>query len=647
MALKYNYWGNIRAPEFPADLEWLNTDKPLTLAALRGKFVLLDFWTYGCINCMHVIPDLKTLEARYPRELVVIGVHSAKFANEGDLRNIRQIILRYELEHPVVNDREFRVWQAYVVRAWPTTVLIDPRGYVLAAHSGEGVLAAYSDLLASAIREYDAKGLLDRSPLELAPESAGIAETTLSFPGKVLADEARQRLFIADSNHHRIVMTDLNGQVLEVIGSGERGLRDGPFAEAAFAKPQGMALNGDKLYIADTENHALRLVDLGTLRVRTLAGNGGMAYSAPSTAPAQAQLNSPWDLALVGRKLYIAMAGRHQIWMYDLDREWIGPYAGNGREALLDGSATHASLAQPSGLTSDGKMLYLADSEASAVRSCDLEPGGRVRTIIGAGLFDFGDVDGVWPTARLQHPLGVTWYRGVLYVADTYNHKIKAVDPAASSVSTIVGAGQPGWKDGSAARFYEPGGLSGANGKLYVADTNNHVIRMIHLDTNAVETLRLADPRGLLARRRRRDRGQVVVLDECIVRIGPGMIRIQFDLPHGHAVNEIAPSVFEWVEAPDHVRIAEQHRLIRLAGPTTVFEIPAEFAAGRGLLRGEVTLYHCTANDQGACLVYRAQVELPIVALSDAPATCVSATIVVPSDQPEKTAEAVTDWHTL
>jgi thiol-disulfide isomerase/thioredoxin len=204
MASKYSYWGNIRAPEFPTDLEWLNTDKSLTLTELRGKFVLLDFWTYGCINCMHIIPDLKALEARYPRELVVIGVHSAKFANEGDVRNIRQVILRYELEHPVVNDRDLRVWQAYTVRAWPTTVLIDPRGYVLAAHSGEGVLMAYSDLLAEAIREYDAKGLLDRLPLTLRLERTGATETTLSFPGKVLADEVGQRLFIADSNHHRL-----------------------------------------------------------------------------------------------------------------------------------------------------------------------------------------------------------------------------------------------------------------------------------------------------------------------------------------------------------------------------------------------------------------------------------------------------------
>ncbi len=631
MASKYSYWGNIRAPEFPADLEWLNTDKPLTLTELRGKFVLLDFWTYGCINCMHIIPDLKALEARYPRELVVIGVHSAKFANEGDVRNIRQVILRYELEHPVVNDRDLRVWQAYTVRAWPTTVLIDPRGYVLAAHSGEGVLTAYSDLLAGAIREYDAKGLLDRLPLTLRLERTGATETTLSFPGKVLADEVGQRLFIADSNHHRIVVTDLAGQALEVIGSGGRGLRDGPFEDAAFAKPQGMALDGDNLYIADTENHALRLANLRTREVSTVAGDGHMAHFASNAIPAQARLNSPWDVILVGRRLYVAMAGLHQIWVYDLDREWIGPYAGSGREALLDGPLAKASLAQPSGITSDGKALYFADSEASAVRLCETAPTGRVRTIIGAGLFDFGDVDGVWPTARLQHPLGVAWHRGSLYVADTYNHKIKVVDPTASRVSTLAGAGQPGWRDGAAARFYEPGGLSGAGGKLYVADTNNHAIRVIDLVTNLVGTLRLADPRGLLARQRQTSTRQVVTLGEQIVRVGQGIIHVQLRLADGHKISGIAPSIWEWLDLPHPVTIAPEYRRLMLMGLAANLDIPARFVAGRDMLRGELTLHYCTEGDTGVCLMYRAQVEIPITVTHDADSSDVHIALDVPS----------------
>jgi thiol-disulfide isomerase/thioredoxin len=116
----------VRAPEFPAGMQWLNTATPLRLADLRGKIVLLDFWTYCCINCMHIIPELTALERKYPNELVVIGVHSAKFHNEGDSENIRQAILRYEIQHPVVNDRDFRIWRSYAVRAWPTLMVIKP-----------------------------------------------------------------------------------------------------------------------------------------------------------------------------------------------------------------------------------------------------------------------------------------------------------------------------------------------------------------------------------------------------------------------------------------------------------------------------------------------------------------------------------------
>ena len=441
MASKREYYGNVRAPDFPPGLEWLNTDRRLSLVDLRGKFVLLDFWTYGCINCMHIIPDLKRLEATYPNELVVIGVHSAKFANESNRDNVRQIVLRYSLEHPIVNDSDFVVWNSYVVRAWPTTILIDPRGYVLAAHSGEGVYQAWNEIIAEAVRTYEAQGLIDRTPLKLALEKDQAPDTTLSFPGKVLADEKGDRLFIADTGHDRIVVATLAGEVQGVIGSGLRGLVDGALDEARFAHPQGMALDGDKLYIADTENHALRLADLRHGTVQTVAGDGTLAYNFSRGPASVARLNSPWDLVLVESHLYIAMAGTHQLWDLDLMDMTIGPYAGSGREGLLDGPLDRAALAQPSGITSDGRLLYFVDSEASAVRVAEPGTSGRVRTLIGQGLFEFGDVDGDLLTARLQHPLGILWYRGVLYVADTYNHKIKIVDPDASQATTWVGTG--------------------------------------------------------------------------------------------------------------------------------------------------------------------------------------------------------------
>src|SRR5436189_1196176 len=250
--------GRIRAPELNGARGWLNTDKPLTLSALKGKVVLLDFWTYGCINCMHIIPDLKRLEKKYPNELVVIGVHSAKFENEKSTENIRRIILRYEIEHPIVNDADFKIWHAYGVNAWPTRYLIDPAGYVIGRLSGEGSYEALDKAIGDTIAEFRKRGELNEAPLKLVLEKAKVGDLPLAFPGKILADEKSDRLFIADSDHNRIVVTRLDGTLLATIGSGEIGRVDGDRATARFDHPQGMALDGDTLYVADTENHMPR-----------------------------------------------------------------------------------------------------------------------------------------------------------------------------------------------------------------------------------------------------------------------------------------------------------------------------------------------------------------------------------------------------
>ncbi|MGH9962305.1 MAG: thioredoxin-like domain-containing protein, partial [Pyrinomonadaceae bacterium] len=372
----------------------LNTDKPLSLAALKGKVVLLDFWTYGCINCIHTIPDLKKLEEKYANQLVVIGVHSAKFENEKETENIRRIILRYEIEHPVYNDAEFKVWQSYGVRAWPTQILIDPAGYVIGSISGEGNYDPIDRAIGKAVDDFRRRGELNEEPLKLTLERAKVGNLPLAFPGKVLADAKGDRLFIADSNHNRIVITKLDGTLVETIGTGERGFADGAFDKAGFYRPQGMALDGDKLYIADTENHLIRLVDLKARTVKIIAGTGKQSHDYFKQGPSrEVGLNSHWDLKLVGNTLYIAMAGPHQIWKLDLAKEVVSTFAGSGREARLDGPLLDAGFAQPSGLATDGQSLFVADSESNIIRAIDLI-SGQVKTVVGGDLFEFGDVDG-------------------------------------------------------------------------------------------------------------------------------------------------------------------------------------------------------------------------------------------------------------
>ena len=443
---------------------------------------------------MNVFPQLRKLEEKYADELVVVGVHSAKFAAEKDYENVRKAVLRYEIEHPVVNDKDFEVWQQYGARAWPTLMFIDPEGKVLGKHEGEFAVSDLDSLLSKMIDEYDNNQLVNRSPIALSLEKDKEWERALSFPGKVLADEQSDRLFIADSNHNRIVVTDLRGKLKDVIGSGERGLRDGNFEQAEFYDPQGMALRDDTLYVADTKNHALREIDMANQNVKTIAGNGEQARMFHRGGNARfVQLNSPWDVVVEGQNLYIAMAGFHQLWRYDLLTREANPYAGNGRERITDGVLFRAELAQPSGIVSDGKKLYFTDSETSAVRSADINGKGLVETIVGLHLFEFGDVDGVGDEVRLQHPIGIELHDGVLYVADTYNNKIKRIYPTTRGASSFLGIGTPGHEDGAGvfAQFHEPAGLSAAHGKLYIADTNNHAIRVADLETQEVSTLEI------------------------------------------------------------------------------------------------------------------------------------------------------------
>ena len=612
----------VRAPEITGGRGWLNTDKPLSIAALKGKVVLLDFWTYGCINCIHIIPDLKKLEAKYANQLVVIGVHSAKFQNEKETENIRRIILRYEIEHPVYNDSEYAVWQNYGVRAWPTQVLIDPAGYVIGGVSGEGNYDVIDQTVAKVIDEFRKKGELNEEPLKLVLERAKVGELPLAFPGKILADANGNRLIIADSNHNRIVVTKLDGTLVDTIGTGDAGAADGAFDKATFYRPQGMALTGDNLYVADTENHLIRRVDLKARTVETVAGTGQQSREYFKTGPARSvALSSPWDLQLVGRVLYIAMAGPHQIWKMDLDKNEVSTFAGSGREARLDGSLSEAGFAQPSGIASDGKTLYVADSESNIIRAIDIA-GGTVKTLVGGDLFEFGDVDGSGDDVRLQHPLGLLSFGDKLLIADTYNHKIKELDPKREKVTTLFGTGKPGQADGASTSFYEPGGLTVAHDKLYVADTNNHAIRVVDLKTKQASTLRIngLTPPAKNVQALDSDAGpnaeEVKVAAQRLRSGASGFLQIDVELPAGYHLNPMAPQRYK-ISVDGGKSLAIDEKVA--AGATKDLKLPVRVplnatSVGSATIRAQVTLFYCREDNTGTCriktLVWQAPVEV-------------------------------------
>ncbi|QNS05343.1 NHL domain-containing thioredoxin family protein [Streptomyces xanthii] len=424
----------VRAPELVGKGGWINTGgKELTLADFRGRTLVLDFWTFCCVNCLHVLDELRELEEKHRDTLVIVGVHSPKFVHEAEHAAVVDAVERYGVEHPVLDDPELVTWKQYAVRAWPTLVVIDPEGYVVAQHAGEGHAHAIEKLVEELEAEHEVKGTLRRGDGPYVPPEPVAGD--LRFPGKALVLPSGNFL-VSDTTRHQLVELAADGEtVVRRIGDGERG-----FGPESFNEPQGLALLDERtVVVADTVNHALRAVDLDSGAVTTLAGTGKQWWQgSPTSGPAlEVDLSSPWDVAVFGGRVWMAMAGVHQLWTYDPVARVVAVAAGTTNEGLVDGPGDEAWFAQPSGLAATEDRLWVADSETSALRWVD--PEGHVHTAVGTGLFDFGHRDGDAGQALLQHPLGVTVLPdGSVAVADTYNHALRRYDPATRQVSTLA-----------------------------------------------------------------------------------------------------------------------------------------------------------------------------------------------------------------
>lgn len=460
----------VRSPahEFPASLDWVNVSEAPTLSSLRGRVVLLWFFSYDNVNCWNLLPDLAWLENRYNDGLSVFGIHCPKYPEQRDGSAVLKAVNRLGIRHPVASDPGMDLWQHYEIDAWPSVVLIDAEGQVAAVVPGEGRRQDLDEQIAQLLDEAAEHELRAYEPA--VPASMPEPREPLLFPGKLLVTETR--LYVADSGHHRVLECNHDGRIVRQFGSGDRGYWDGRNEECGLADPQGLALRNEFLYIADRGNHAVRRVRLETGEMETVLGNGEAGRLRPHNAQATATpIGNPSDLAVVADKLYVLSAAQNQIWELDLTRETVDVFAGSGKLALQDGLSLESGFAQPSGITTSGLQLIVADAASSAIRLVRLIDG-RVTTLVGSGLYEFGDASGSRESARLQHPLDVAMDpRGIAFIADTYNGKIKALSLKSGAVRAL----------NVNFRLLEPGGLSIAAGALWVANTNAHEIVRIDL----------------------------------------------------------------------------------------------------------------------------------------------------------------------
>ncbi|MFF9866459.1 NHL domain-containing thioredoxin family protein [Streptomyces sp. NPDC013953] len=584
----------VRAPELIGKGGWLNTGgKELTLADLRGKCVVVDFWTFCCINCLHVLDELRELEEKHRDTVVIVGVHSPKFVHEADHQAVVDAVERYGVHHPVLDDPELATWKQYAVRAWPTLVVIDPEGYVVAQHAGEGHATAIATLVEELEAEHEAKGTLRRGDGPYVPPEP--VATHLRFPGKALLLDSGN-LLVSDTTRHQLVELAADGEtVVRRYGSGERGLADGKADKARFNEPQGLALlPGDapggggsaRVVVADTVNHALRALDLSTGEVSTLAGTGTQWWQgSPTSGPArEVALSSPWDVAWWQGEVWIAMAGVHQLWAYDPERDTVRVAAGTTNEGLVDGPADDAWFAQPSGLAAAGDRLWIADSETSAVRWIDT--GGAVHTAVGTGLFDFGHRDGEAGQALLQHPLGVTALPdGSVAVSDTYNHALRRYDPASGQVTTL------------ATDLREPSDAVLAGDDIVVVESARHRLTRLRLPEEAVQV-------EAVAHRTQRE----------ATEIAPGTLRLDvvFRAPTGQKLDErYGPSTRLLVSSTPPELLA--------AGSGTGTDLSRELTLGpdvtEGVLHVSAMAASCDddpANEYPACHVHQQDWGVPV-----------------------------------
>jgi thiol-disulfide isomerase/thioredoxin len=608
------------APSIDGATSWLNVEHPLDLSTLKGHVTVVDFWTSCCINCLQTLPVLAKIESTFAADhVVVLGVHSPKFDAETERERLRSAVEQYRITHPVAVDGSMTVWNRWGVDSWPTLFVLDSEGRILWRGSGEPTFATLAGAVVRALDEGAANHTLATTDVAgLAPERP--ADTPLLFPTKAIA-LADGGMAVADSGHDRVVIVGKDGKVADVVGSGLTGAVDGTYGDASFHKPQGLAEVGDRLFVADTENHEIRVIDRKTRTVGTVAGTGMIGNGSLGAAAVPGRsvaLRSPWDLATDQGRVYVALAGSHQIAVFDPVAGTIASFAGDGHERRKDGAGEDASFAQPSGLAvSPDHHLYVADSETSSVRDVDLT-SRAVRTVVGKDLFVFGDVDGDAQTTRFEHPIGIAFAGGKLYVADTYNSKLKVVDPATGKTKTLAGG-----RDHQT--YSEPNGVFAQGSRLYVVDTNH--ARIVPAPSGVDDkTVPAVPPPLAFAGLKPPPHGIAVAavnadpklpaapkidLPEIhVAATGASVVHLTWDAPKGTGVNEDAPLKVRWRSSEGLARVPDDVKTVGGAVKSGLDVAIEPLNAPAATLIGDLDMVVCDIATHRVCVPLRREITL-------------------------------------
>lgn len=599
------------APSFEGATGWLNVTRPLNAEDLRGHVVLVDFWTSCCINCLHTLPALKELEARFPASsFLVVGVHSPKFETERGTDRLEAIARQYRIQHPIAVDGNMAIWDRWGASSWPTLALIDSSGRIAWVGHGEPDVDELANVIAAEIaRARDVERNLATTPVAVVHASTWDAPA-VAFPSGVAVVDART-LAVSDTGNGRVLLVARDGHVVRALGEGE------------LLLPHGLSVHQGFVYVADTDHHQVKRIRISTGDVEVVAGTGEIGF-----APLRDQwrrgsevaLRSPWATAWVGNRLFLALAGSHQIAEVDVTDGRVRGFAGDGREALRDGERMDASFAQPSALATDGTELFVLDSESSSVRAIHLRTS-HVRTLVGRGLFEFGLVDGTPDVARLQHPLGLAFAAGALWIADTYNNAMRRVEIASGATSTRLASTNHD-------ALYEPAAVAADGDTLWIADTNHHRIVSLRASNGPSRVVAFRDaptPSHVVASvpvDRLASREFETVEFEPLPTV-PGQsttLRVQFSLPEGTVVNEEAPFSLVLRRASE-ARIAglPVERLGRdvQTGFTLQVELASRSSQGDASL--DLQMVVCDDVRHAACVPVERTIHIPLRAAGNAP----------------------------